>query len=418
MKVCIWLMLVSSSFSFSEMIIPARIQIQPMFFVPIDQAPPTSEQQLKLTRHILTSQKNYQRMLKNRDTFRISDRKPLICRGRFALDYYKTQDQKSLSILPVEEVFERFGYSRFNCPYLYVIIVMNASENIPAGGGRPFNRGFNNGGGFVYVSSYALDKSPGFQSTLLHELGHSFGLVHAASYGYDMNTNLSVMSYNQENLWDGYRVTKRAGTLIPEDLRALNFNKRVFPNFTFNAETDVPQNYKLHPVVVRLALVEEFPNQRPFEVAIQSDAPNLADTKPQNIVHGVIWPLTLGRSDQGIKGLASNAMWMTELSPFAWGKMDVQFPVEIKLSKVTLYFDCGNLGYMPSKVNIGPADKSASMPWIDRGVSSPEMELSFEPQTIEGIRVQFQAGTSGRIVLRGIRFYTDTGEVFCPDFPF
>lgn len=188
----------------SDTVIPCRIQVQPVFFITQGEAEPTREQQFKLQKHILLAQTCYRKMLNGEDTFEISEKGILIHRSQHPLEFYKNEGKMS-TCLPVSELFAAYGYNRFTCPYIYVIVFMNSKEDFPAGGGRPFNRGFNNGGGLVYLSSHGLDNSH-FQSTLLHELGHSFGLVHIDAYGYDMNANLSIMSYNKDNWWDGFKV--------------------------------------------------------------------------------------------------------------------------------------------------------------------------------------------------------------------
>lgn len=169
------------------------------------------------------------------------------------------------------ELFDYFHVNRFQCPYIFMVIVMNSSENFPRGGGIPFNGAVNTGGGFVAMSSYKLDNTPGnipeFQTTLQHELGHSFGLVHPSVYGYDNYTNESIMSYNLDHHWNGFEPPVNQGILIPEDLRILAKNKLVFPKFYFNEERDIPDNYQISDRIVYLGsmiLPNDFPmhNQR------------------------------------------------------------------------------------------------------------------------------------------------------------
>ena len=131
---------------------------------------------------------------------------------------------------------------------------MNPDVNYPAGGGTPINGGVNTGGGIVIVSSYGLEKSPAFQATLQHELGHSFGLCHVKVLGYDMKTNDSIMSYNPKHHWDYFKPPKTQGILIPENLKKLAANKLVLPNLTFNPHEDVPASYRM--VTKRTYLVD------------------------------------------------------------------------------------------------------------------------------------------------------------------
>jgi hypothetical protein len=101
------------------------------------------------------------------------------------------------------------------------------------GGGRPINGYFNNGGGIVVLSSYALDNHAFIQSTLQHELGHAFGLVHVDVYGRSMDTDISMMSYNPAHHTNGFVDAAEPGVFGAEDRAALALNQRVFPGLTY-----------------------------------------------------------------------------------------------------------------------------------------------------------------------------------------
>jgi hypothetical protein len=169
--------------------LPERVSVLPLFFVPAGGSPPTDAQKQALARHLEVCRRRYAEMLGDRDGFRVAPGRPRVIRSR------KTRAE--LHALPedaapeiVATLLTEFNVNRYNCPYVFLAIVMNPEQDWPAGGGRPLNGGFNTGGGIVILSSRGLDASPHFQSTLQHELGHSFGLPHVDAYGYDMSTRL------------------------------------------------------------------------------------------------------------------------------------------------------------------------------------------------------------------------------------
>jgi hypothetical protein len=401
----------------SEMIIPCRIQVQPVFFVPQGEADSTKEQQFKLQKYIKLTQLCYRKMLNGKETFELSKKDILIYQSQHPLEYYKKEDQKSLSLLPVRELFEAYGYNRFTCPYVYVIVFMNSKEDFPAGGGRPFNRGFNNGGGLVYLSSYGLEHNSHFQSTLLHELGHGFGLVHIDAYGYDMNTNFSIMSYNFDNWWDGFKVKKRAGILIPEDLRALNYNKRVFPDFHFDPATDIPKGYKISNLVVLLAPPDDIPEEKPFAIITQSNCPELLGSKTQNVVHKQILTFDFPKTEKGIKGFDADSMWMTKVTAAQWGTLDIHFPIGVVLTKICLHAGCGENLYAIKKIKLQTIQGEKVSDLAETSISAPNTFVSFEACSTDHLRLSFQASDEGTVILRGIRFFSKDCEIFCPDYP-
>ena len=243
---------VEASYNGERLAYLTKVEVLPVFFVPSGARKPTTKHRELLKKHLSLARGRYREMLKNRDTFTISREGPLTYRSRFGLGHYK--DNSSAATKIASELLAHLNVSRYECQYILLVVVMNPLSNHPAGGGTPINGGVNTGGGIVLVSSYGLEKSPQFQSTLQHELGHSFGLCHVTVLGYDMKTNDSIMSYNPRHHWVRFRPPKNQGILIPENLKKLAANKLVFPNFTFIPDEDIPANYRM--VAKRTDLVE------------------------------------------------------------------------------------------------------------------------------------------------------------------
>ena len=186
-------------------------------------------------------------------------------------------------------MLEHYKLSRFNCPYVFLVVVANDRDRWPIGGGRPLNGGINTGGGIVVISSWTLNRLPNFQSTLQHELGHAFGLPHVGVYGYDMKTNESMMSYNPNHKTKGFRAGRRPGVFIPEDLRALAINDRAFADLDFDASQDVPARYSLSPKVVPLGTFK-IPGQPDYRIEVKTDSGTAFNSSVDNVVTTRIKP--------------------------------------------------------------------------------------------------------------------------------
>lgn len=256
----------------SETRLPEKVSVLPVFFVPKEESPPTAEQSALLMRHLKWCQDRYRKLLRG-DTFRLVS-EPEVYRGEKDLEFYKNRPEGAAPDF-VGELLKSKKLTRYNCPYIFFIVVMSPESDWIGGGARPLNGGNNLGGGLVEVTSHGLERSPNVQSTVRHELGHSFGLPHVDVYGQDMSSHRSMMSYNPAHLTHGFEDSPTPGEFSAEDLRALSLNRRCFEKFEFDPATDIPTGESISPEIVTLGPME-IPGQPSFEparVAPASEAP-------------------------------------------------------------------------------------------------------------------------------------------------
>lgn len=156
-----------------------RVTVLPVFFVPQGEDEPADELQEKLMRYLEIARLRYKELLFDRDTFEYHP-DPQVIMGECNLDTYWTDHGPADSSRIFREIFRAFAMGS-DIPFVFLTI-LTSNESYPAGGGRPFNGGHNEGGGIVIMSSKGLSTDHRFESTLQHELGHSFGLVHIEVY--------------------------------------------------------------------------------------------------------------------------------------------------------------------------------------------------------------------------------------------
>ena len=225
-----------------------KVQVKPVILIPSDTKNIPYWHGVVLLKHLEWARARYQELLQGKDTFSLAEGEPLELKSRHSSNEFLAAEDGGAA-MAVLELMAHDKVGRFNCPFIYVVMVENTGRKIP-GGGRPIN-GYVNTGGGVFIASADTLELPNFQSTLQHELGHSFGLVHVDAYGYSMKDNASIMSYNEAHHTDGWKPSKTSGGLIPEDYRLLGLNRRVFPNFRADPKL-TPANYKLFPTIVML----------------------------------------------------------------------------------------------------------------------------------------------------------------------
>ncbi len=394
---------------------PTRIKVLPLFFVPRDQRPPTSTQRSKLQKHLNIARRQYSKMLSGRDTFEIAGNPRTVQYNSTLATLKKEVERDQLSACLLSKLFPKFKVNRFNCPYIFVVVIMNPKEAWPTASGRVINPGLNSGGGIATFSSIKLDaKNSLFQGSLLHELGHALGLLHVDAYGYDQRSSKSIMSYNKSNWWTNFTPPKEPGILTLEEIRHLAMNKRVFPNLYFDPEKDIPEGYSFHGGWRRLGIDFKIPDQKAYEIKLTTNSGQENNTKADNTVLSLVKRNI--KAKKGI-GLVANNMWMSGRKDNGWIDLDIEFPIAVRMNRICVQSQCGG-GYHPIK---GVRVEANTGDYVElAGKQKPltdEEDITFKETKAKQWRLHFLPGESKQIVLRGLRFYSSKGEFFCHVFP-
>jgi hypothetical protein len=227
---------------------PNRVSVLPVFFITTDAVTGVSKEELTrygvlMQQHLSVAQKKYKALLET-DTFAVTD-KIFTVYGAKNSAYYDTvpaRDDSDADHIIAAEVLRKYRDNRADSRTVYLTLFVRPgyakplSGNHQFGGGRTFNGPPGSGGGILVLemSSLTQDKPYPFQSTLVHELGHAFGLTHCDCFGYDISSNNSLMSYNLNHHTKGLEPAPLSGTFNPEEFYELSLNKLVFPYFNYN----------------------------------------------------------------------------------------------------------------------------------------------------------------------------------------
>ncbi|MBA4191608.1 MAG: hypothetical protein C0467_26820 [Planctomycetaceae bacterium] len=391
---------------------PRAVKVLPVFFVPKDETPPTDEQSKTLMRHVEWAQKRYKELLRDRDTFAVAEEKPRVYQSNRPLAFYREGKEGAAPHL-VDELLTEWKHTRFNCPYVLLVVVMNPKDESPVGGGRPLNGGINTGGGIIQLSTFAMDRLPNFQSTLQHELGHAFGLPHVDVYGYDMKANDSLMSYNPKHHTKGFNPSDTPAGLIPEDIRGLALNRRAFPKLKFDPAKDVPAGYKIAEKVVPLGpmTIPNHPDMPTFTTADGEDfGSNVA-----NLAKGPIVP---NKKDKDKTTFDAGSMWQSGKSKTGWVTVEVRFPYEAELTHIGVHSQHSGAFNAARAVRVTvPGAKDAFRQIALVAPKSADEKVAVPKTKARVWRFEFQAGDSQAVTLRGLRFYSGTDELFPPLVP-
>lgn len=347
-------------------------------------------------------------MLKSRDTFSLSS-ECMIYKSRNPLDFFRSKKDRLGDFL-LAEVLDYIKLDRHTCGYVFAIVLMNPHDNVPAGGGIPINAGYNTGGGILEIASWRLDTGESFQSTLEHELGHAFGLPHVdEAYGHNTETSLSIMSYNPRHRWKGLTEPAEPATLMPEDLKALSFNKRVFPNFTFKPQSDIPEAYPMVNKVISLWPPAEIPGRPPYRVTVLTDTPG-DEGSLENVCPKFI------ESPQSRK---TENMWVSKEAPeTAWISIVLQFPQTETLTAIILHSQHGDSLNRADALRIEYDDSKGFTKAAEQEILKPDVLVRFEPASARQWKLSLKPGSSRKITIRGVEFFNNDIQLYPPLYPY
>lgn len=384
--------------------LPDRVKVLPVAFVPQGEKDPTPDEQKLFLKHLKWSQERYREMLDG-DTFELAESKVQVVSGAKPLDFYRKPPERGAPDI-VSELLTHLKLTRFNCPYVFCILLMNSKDSFPEGGGRSINGGINTGGGMMYIASWELTHNTHFQTTLQHELGHAFGLPHVDVYGYDMKANVSIMSYNPAHHCQGFEPSKTPGALIPEDRRGLALNGRVFAKTTFNPIRDVPFGYSLSKRIVPLGPMT-LPGQPAFYPQITTTGGEDVFSKVINIVREEIKP----SSGPGIT-YDPGTMWHSK--PLASGKatLEITFPFPVTLTGVAIHSQHSGIHHEATAMRLETNDQAPTLV-VEKPVKSIDETVTFAPTEATKWSLTLTAGASRILIIRGLQFFNGDEEV-CP----
>ncbi len=395
-----------------DVVPPRSVEVLPIFFVPNGELAPSDEQTKKLLRHLDWSRTRYRELLGNQATFAVAEEEPRVYQAERGLAFYRAEPEGGAPRM-VSEMLRDLKTNRYSCPYVLLLVVMNPKDDFPVGGGRPLNGGINTGGGVVQLSSFALDHSPNFQSTLQHELGHAFGLPHVDVYGYDMKSNDSIMSYNPKHHTRGFAPSETPGKLIPEDLRALALNQRVFPKFRFDPKKDAPQGYSMAGHIIPLGPMK-IPDQ-PDGLKFSTASGEEFGSKVANLAQGWIGP----NKKDGKVTFDATTMWHSDKVKDGWASVEVVFPYEVELIQIAVHSQHSGEYHAAHAVRIAVREGKGKFRLVAKsGLKSADDTVAIPNTKGRAWRFEFRTNEGGALVLRGLRFFSATGELFPPLVPY
>ncbi|MDB5345472.1 MAG: hypothetical protein JWP89_3849 [Schlesneria sp.] len=387
----------------SDYSLPDRIEVLPVAFVPQGEKSPTANEQKLFLKHLQLARDRY-RVLLDGDTFELAEPTVQIVSGQRPLDFYRKPPERGAPDI-VSELLTHLRLTRFNCPYVFCILLMNSKDSFPEGGGRSINGGINTGGGMMYIASWELTHNTHFQTTLQHELGHAFGLPHVDVYGYDMKANASIMSYNPAHHCQGLQPSSTPGALIPEDRRGLALNDRVFAKTTFNPIRDVPVGYSLSKRIVPLGPMT-LPGQPDFYPQITTTGGEDVFSKVVNIIREEIKP----SSGPGIT-YDPGTMWHSKPLPNGKATLEIAFPLPVTLTGIAIHSQHSGIHHEATAMRLETNDQAPALV-VEKPVKSIDEVVTFAPTEATKWSLTLTAGASRILVIRGLQFFNGDEEIY------
>lgn len=375
---------------------PKSVAVLPVFAVAIDQTLPKAEEISRFNRHLKLSQSRFFEMTGGFDTFEIKDGYVVI-NLRHPLSFYKAQSEDGAPEI-LAEILSALRVSRFSAPWVFAVCVVNNIDGYPSPGGRPINGGLNNGAGYLHFSSRSLTAADtNLQSTLEHELGHAFGLLHVDSYGESMQTSSSIMGYNPRHHYSLEGKPVLSGVLLNRDKYALSRNKRVFRKLT-GAKIEPQPIATYEPMII--------PGHPDARYKVETQSGETWGSRVQNIFVG-----RLTASIAPCCRYDGGSMWHSAKSHNREVAISVSLPVTIPIDHMLVYTQHSGAAHMARRVEVSFYNNTNLITKLAEDVWYPDKEISFQPIQANRIDITFYTDDSSQVVVRGLRFFFEGSEI-------
>ncbi len=384
--------------------------MRPVFFVPAGEAGPSSDQRARLARHLAWARARYPDLLGPSGAFALDTSAAAVVSGRRPAAFYRSRPEDGVPEI-VAELLDHFRVSRFVCPWVFAIVVMNPRDDYPTGGGRPLSGGLDTGGGLVVLSSFALDRIPFVQSTLQHELGHAAGLPHVDVYGRDMRSDPSLMSHNPTHHTDGFRPAATPGLFTAEDVRALARNQRLFPGLRFDPARHAPAAHAIAPDIITLGPMY-IPGHPEARIAVTTPSGEAYGSRASNVVQGEIRP----NVGPGVT-FDAGRMWHSDSSASGWVELVLTFPVHVTLSRIVVYTQHSGRYHAARRIRVWTGEVAGESLVTGADLAGPDAEVAFAPARGRRWRIALESADRGQVTVRGLQFFSGDEEVFPPAVP-
>jgi hypothetical protein len=105
-------------------------------------------------------------------------------------------------------------------------------------------------------------------------------------------------------------------------------------------------------------------------------------------------------------------MWHSEHSSSGWVSCDLTFPLPITLTRIAVYSQHSGRYHMAHCVRVWANSKNDFREVALRNLPSPDSVVEFAATKARIWRLDLQAGQTGMVVLRGLRFFCGENELF------
>jgi hypothetical protein len=408
---------------------------------------------------LAAARKKYHQMLKARDTFAL-DPKVLEVDGLLSISEYLALTHREgelvltrppghikpngiLSIV-AEVMHHPFfaAHSRYDLPYVLPILVVDPHGQWPSTGGHNLNGGVNRGAGIAVISSQ-FDGQKKLLSTLLHELGHAFGLTHVWERvwikGYAMDVGVyecyydrwrspSIMSYNERNHTNSVGVARIPGALIADDIDTLTFNRLAFPELTFDPKTDFDHPHgksasDCPPHDKKLRKMADSPwdmsiMQPTSLVWFYSESGSADGTHPGQLNDNTRRYIAANSGGEPWIEIKQHAWLSQKAAADSWATLEMTFPIPVTVDRAIVYTGHSGGKHRAKDIQIKVKQGNGAFKTISTAIAVPaDAAVQFKPATARVWQLRLGTGTSGQVAVRGVRAFHGDREWFPPEGP-
>lgn len=163
----------------------------------------------------------------------------------------------------------------------------------------------------------------------------------------------------------------------------------------------------------------EIPGQPKYSIDVKTTSGETFGSHAGNIVCRWIRPSkAIEPGQKPGSNFDPGTMWHSAEAPTGWVLLDLTFPFPLTLTKIGVHTQHSGVYHAATAVRLEVSEESGFRNVVEKQLDKVDAQVAFPATRGQAWRLSLRAGASKVVVVRGLQFFNESGEIFPPMVPY